>query len=88
MDGKKLLNFIMVILERYLRLSSSQLMEKDSKHWLLKAQVISGDKFWKLNEFAKSYIICIEKEVTKKVYNNVINLINSTYENAYYIYEF
>ena len=39
-------------------------------------------------KFAKSYILCIEKEVTKKVYNNVMNLINSKKQNGYYIYEF
>ena len=29
-----------------------------------------------------------EKEITKKVYNNIMNLMKVLYKNGYYIYEF
>ena len=29
-----------------------------------------------------------EKEITKKVYNNIMNLMQVLYKNGYYIYEF
>ena len=37
-------------------------------------------------KFAKSCILCIEKEVTKKVYNNVMNWINSKKTVLYLLY--
>ena len=42
-----------------------------------------------LNEIRQViYSLYQEKEITKKVYSNIMNLINIYYKNGYYIYEF
>ena len=85
MDGKKLLNFIMIILEWYLRLNAirgEELKILTPKQMLQRLPIALGpgkagnisEKL--LNEIRKIiYSLYREKEVTKKVYNNIMNSI-------------
>ena len=42
-----------------------------------------------LNEIIQAiFYLYWEKEITKKVYNNIMNLMKVLYKNGYYIYEF
>ena len=54
------------------------------------AQVKAGNTSENLlNEIIQiSYSLYREKEITKKVYNNIMNSIKVKHKNEYYIYEF
>ena len=52
-------------------------------------QVKAGNTSENLLNEIKQIICCLHraKEITKKVYNNLMNLIKVQYKNEYYIYE-
>ena len=53
------------------------------------AQVEAGTSEKLLNKVRQIiYSLYQEKEITKRVYNNVMKSINVLYKNGYYIYEF
>ena len=81
---KKLSNCLIIILQLYLRLNLKQNMEKDSKYQqmlqrlpLALAQVKAGNTSENLlNKIHQIiYYMYQVKEITKKVYNNIMNSI-------------
>ena len=83
---EKLSNCLMIILELYLKVNTNQNMEKFSKYYLLNkcfkdyqylAQVKVGNTSENLlNEIRQViYSLYREKELTKNVYNNIMDSI-------------